>query len=98
MINNVQMTTFDYILPDVSIGQKTKYIEDRLGIHDLPVDEFKKMKVVTSLRDFCVLNNIKQVTCSYQTAFKLEEKYVGFLSYGNSHILFRDTTNTEELR
>jgi hypothetical protein len=50
------------------------------------------------LRDFCILNKIKKLTCSDQIAFKLEEKYVGFLSYGNSHILFRDITDTEEYR
>ena len=56
------------------------------------------MKVITSLRDFCILNKIKKLTCSDQVAFKLEEKYVGFLTYGISHILFRDNTNTEDLR
>ena len=98
IINEIQMTTFDYKIPDVKFGPKTKYIEDRLGIHHLPKEEFRKMKVITSLKDFCIINNIKKLTCSNQVAFKLEEKYVGFLSYGNSHILFRDITNTEELR
>lgn len=98
MINEVQMTTFDYKLPDIKIGPKTQYIEDRLGLKGLPEEEFKKMKVITSLRDFCILNKIKKLTCPNNIAFKLEDKYVGFLSYGNSHILFRDITNTEELR
>lgn len=98
MINEVQMKTFDYELPEIELGPKTKYIEERLGLRGLSKEEFKKMKVITSLRDFCILNKIKKLTCSNQIAFKLEEKYVGFLSYGNSHILFRDITNTEELR
>ena len=98
IINEVQMTSFDYKLPDIKVGPKTKYIEGRLGLSDLPIEEFKKMKVITSLRDFCITNKIKKLTCSNQIAFKLEEKYVGFLSYGNSHILFRDITDTEELR
>jgi hypothetical protein len=98
MINEVQMTTFDYKLPDIKLGSKTRYIEERLGLKGLPKEEFEKMKVITSLRDFCIVNKIKSLTCSNQIAFKLEEKYVGFLSYGNSHILFRDITNTEELR
>lgn len=98
MINEVQMTTFDYKLPEIKFGPKTKYIEDRLGLKGLSKEEFKKMKVITSLRDFCVLNKIKKLTCSNQIAFKLEENYVGFLTYGNSHILFRDITNKEELR
>lgn len=98
MINEVQMTNFDYELPEIKRGPKTKYIENRLGLKGLPEEEFKKMKIVTSLKDFCVLNKIKKLTCSNQVAFKLEEKYVGFLTYGNSHILFRDITDTEELR
>lgn len=98
MINEVKMVNFDYELPDVKIGPKTRYIEERLGLKGLSEEEFKKMKVITSLRDFCVLNKIKKLTCSNQVAFKLEEKYVGFLTYGNSHILFRDITETEELR
>ncbi len=98
IINEVQMKSFDYVLPDIKIGKKTRYIEERLGLSRLSDEEFKKMKVITSLRDFCIINNIKKLTCSNQVAFKLEEKYVGFLTYGNSHILFRDITNTEELR
>lgn len=97
IVNEIQMKSFDYRLPDIKIGPKTKYIENRLGLGCLPMEEFKKMKVITSLRDFCVLNKIKKLTCSNQIAFKLEEKYVGFLTYGNSHILFRDITDTEEL-
>ena len=98
MINEVKIVNFEYELPDIKIGAKTKYIEERLGLKGLPEEEFKKMKVITSLRDFCVLNKIKKLTCTNQVAFKLEEKYVGFLTYGNSHILFRDITDTEELR
>lgn len=97
LVNEVKMINFDYQLPEIKIGPKTKYIEDRLGIRGLSEEEFKKMKVVTSLREFCILNNIKKLTCSNQVAYKLEEKYVGFLTYGNSHILFRDITNTEEI-
>jgi hypothetical protein len=98
IVNEVKMTSFDYELPEIKRGPKTKYIEERLGLKGLPDEEFKKMKVITSLRDFCILNNIKELTCSNQAAFKLEEKYVGFLTYGNSHILFRDITDTEDLR
>ena len=97
MINNVEMKTFDYDLPEITLGPKTKYIEDRLGIHGFQKEEFQKMKVITSLRDFLLTNNIKRITCKTMIANKLEDHYVGFLSYGNSHILFRDITNKEEL-
>ena len=44
IINEVQMKTFDYKLPDIKFGPKTKYIEERLGLKGLSEDEFKKMK------------------------------------------------------
>ena len=98
MINEIKMKSFDYELPDIAIGPKTRYIENRLGLKGLSEEEFKKMKVITSLRDFCIKNKIKKLTCPTNIAYKLEEKYVGFLSYGNSHILFRDITDSEEFR
>lgn len=88
---------FDYKLPKCNPEHiKIKYIEKRLGIK-LNEEDLEKMKVITSLRDFLILNNIKSITCPNNIAYKIEDKYVGFLSYGNSHILFRDITNTEKI-
>lgn len=82
---------FDYQLPEIKRGEKITYIEDRLG-KSLTDDDLKEMKVITSLRDFLVLNKITKLTCTNQMAFMYEENYVGFLTHGNSHILFRDIT------
>ena len=83
---------FDYKRPDIQLGFKTQYIEDRLGV-SLSNDDFNKMKVITSLREFLIMNEIKKLTCDDRTAMTLESNYVGFLSFGNSHILFRDVVN-----
>lgn len=83
---------FDYKRPDIELGYKTNYIEDRLGLK-FTIDDFNKMKVITSLRDFLIENEIKKLTCDDRTAFILERDYVGFLSFGNSYILFRDVVN-----
>lgn len=88
---------FDYKLPDVQRGKKTEYIENRLGIK-FNDEDFKRMKMVTSLREFLIKNEVKKLTCPQEMAFKLEDHYVGFLSFGNSHILFRDITNREKIK
>lgn len=94
-INGDDNIIFDYTLPEIERGDKTKYIEDRLGTK-LSDEELKDLKVITSLREFLIHNNIKKITCSNKIAYTIEAKYVGFLTYGGSHILFRDITNTEE--
>lgn len=97
LINNNQIITFDYKLPEITRGVKTEYIEKRLGLK-ITDNEFRSFKTITSLSDFLLFNNIHNITCSPYVASKLESKYIGFLSHGNSHILFRDITDTEELR
>jgi hypothetical protein len=88
---------FDYKLPEIKRGTKTKYIENRLGL-SFNDEQFKRMKIITSLKDFLILNGIKKITCKNQMAFMLEDHYVGFLSFGNSHILFRDITGKEKIK
>ena len=46
-------------------------------------DDLKKMKVITSFRDFLIKNNIRELLCDSQMAFRIEDHFVGFLSYGN---------------
>ena len=95
LLSETKNTYFDYSIPDITIGKKTKYIEDRLGLK-LNKDDFKKMKVITSLRDFLIYNEIKKLSCPDKIAYMIEDHYVGFLSYGNSHILFRDISEKEK--
>ena len=97
IISGIQNIYFDYQLPDIKRGKKTEYIEKRLGLKFTDA-EFKKMKLITSLKDFLLLNNINTITCDRNIAIALENNYVGFLSYGNSHILFRDITNKAKIR
>ena len=96
-LNNVKTIVFEYELPEIQRGKKTKYIEDRLGIK-LGDDDLKKMKVITSFRDFLIKNNIRELLCDSQMAFRIEDHFVGFLSYGNSHILFRDISEKDNFR
>ena len=97
IISGIQNIYFDYKLPEIKLGKKTEYIENRLGIK-FTKDDFKKMKVITSLKDFLILNNINSITCDRYIANAIERDCVGFLSFGNSHILFRDITNRGAIR
>ena len=92
-----QYRYFERIMPEeYRYPNKLKYIDDRLGI-DFTIADYKDMKVVTSLYDFMIANNIKKSPFfDRQTRMLIERDYVGFLSSGNSHILFRDITNTHK--
>ena len=92
---NDEIIFFDYTLPEVRNRAKIQYIENRLQ-YRFSMDELKQIKVVTSLRDFLYHNNIKTLQCPDQIAYILERDYVGFLSFGNSHLLLRDITESHE--
>lgn len=84
---------FDMKLPEVNMNNpKLKYIEDRLGIK-LNKSDISKFKIVTSLKDFLNLNNITKYTQSIPMVDILDRDFIGFLSYGNSHLILRDLTN-----
>ena len=97
IINDVKIVSFDYKCPPPKRNGKIKYIEDRLGV-SLTDDNLIDMKVITSLKDFLIHNKIKNINCTPQIAMMLERDYVGFLSYGNSHILFRDVSGINDGR
>ena len=94
-INGDDNIIFDYTIPEIKRSNKTEYIENRLGTK-LSDEQLQDLKVIPSLREFLIHNEIKSLTCSNRIAYTLEDKYVGFLTYGGSHILFRDVTEKEE--
>lgn len=95
--NLIQEIRFEYELPTNYSYRKIDYIERRLGVHFNDTD-LRQMKVITSLKDFLTLNHIGGITCKPNMANYLEANYVGFLSFNNSHILFRDITNKSDIR
>lgn len=96
-IGATKLIHFDYKLPEIIESDKTRYIENRLGVK-FNEEDFKNMKVITSLKEFLITNHLNSITCPPYIARKLEKNYVGFLSFGNSHILFRDITGKEKYR
>lgn len=95
-LNNTQTLFFDYTLPEITNREKVKYIENRLGC-EINDDDLVNLKIITSLKDFLHKNQIKTISVDPYFAGKLNDHYVGFLSYGASYIMFRDTTETEDI-
>lgn len=96
VVQEERILYFDYKLPKPKRGKKIDYIEKRLDL-DFSEMELSKFKVITSLYDFISENNIKSYPFNVQQLKSLEDHYIGFLSNGNSHILFRDITEKENM-
>lgn len=83
---------FDYKQPDIlRYPHKIQYVNTRLG-RIFNEQDCRDIKIVTSLRDFLETNSINELTVQPEIADYLEKAYVGFLSFGNSTMLFRDVT------
>jgi hypothetical protein len=88
---------FDFKLPDITImPEKLNYISNRLG-KKFTKEEFENMKVITSLYDFLAMNRIKDRPFNNYVLNMIQRDYVGFMTNGNSHILFRDVTNKNKI-
>ena len=91
-----QYRYFERELPDeYRYPKKLAYLSNRMGI-SFTQDDLREMKVVTSLYDFLLKNDIRTSSFSKEARMLLERDYIGFLSSGNSHLLFRDTTGTHD--
>lgn len=97
-INNNTIIDFNYKLPIIKEKSiKTKYIEDRLGIK-ISIEDLNKIKLIPSIKEFLRLNDIHDEYFPSDTINTLDKKYVGFLSKGSSHILFRDISGKEKYK
>lgn len=89
-VQEEKLLYFDYKIPEPRNHTKIQYIENRIG-YELSKKELMDTKVVTSVKDFLDLNEINDTAFSLQQMRRLENDYVGFVTNGNSHILFRNT-------
>lgn len=92
--NEDKIINFGYKLPEIKDYNKIRYIEDRLE-NTLSNEDISKFKIITSLRDFLVFNNIKEITMENYICHNIEKNYVGFLTFGGAYILFRDISNKQ---
>ena len=97
-MHETTFTVHDVNIPDIvapAYMKKIRYVENRLGIN-IDSSLMKDLKMIVSPYDFLVMNDIKTLQYKKNMMNRLERDYVGFLSAGNSHILFRDITDTYE--
>lgn len=96
--DEVELNVFEYKRPPIKRGNKLRYLESRLG-RSFSDEELTTCKVITSLHEFLILNNIPPEDYRYPLWQMniLETDYIGFLTYGNSHIMMRDITGRHEL-
>ena len=92
-----QEIKFEYDIPQTWNWNKIRYIEDRLGVR-FTEDDLREMKVVTSLREFNLLNHIQQPNCKPNIANMLEVGYIGFMCNNNTHIIFRALSDQYSIR
>lgn len=98
LYDDVDPIEFDFELPDTfSRSHKIHYIERRLE-HKFSTEDLFDMKIITSFREFLIKNRLSHINCKPEFAKILEKDYIGFLSKNGSHILFRDTTESHDLR
>ena len=76
---------------------KYRYLcKGRLGII-IPPEDFQKLKIVWSLKDFIEENHLTLQESDVDTRI-LERDYVGFASVKNEYIIFRDITGRNKYR
>lgn len=93
---DTKMQTFSFErLPIETKGRKIQYLEHRLG-REFSIEELDDMKVVPSIHKFLDHNHITNYRFPIFMMNRLEHNYVGFLSYGNSHLLLRDVSGMEQ--
>lgn len=93
---NYNPKQYDFKIPEIQDLRKVDYVSNRIG-YKIPSEDYQKIKIVSSLRDFIYYNDIKKITCSKDLALFLERDYVGFLTNTNC-ILFRDITEKNKIR
>lgn len=91
-----EVKSFDFIIPEIERNDKSKYIEERLGISLRDVD-LEEMKYISSFKEFLKTNQVPPM-CKDNIVDFIDSNYVGFLSFGNSHILFRDISGKQNIR
>lgn len=97
-VQRVEM--YDFVLPNdttdrIRYGRQLSYVEDRLDIM-LDDADIRSLKIIPSIYAFLEENKIDECLWNKESMDQLDREYVGFLSYGNSHILLRSLNPREK--
>lgn len=93
--NDSDDVRYEYILPEIKNTKKIEYLTNRLGIY-LEPEDYTRLGIIVSLREFLMVNKIKEISMPKSICKKLEDKYLGFISANHACIMFRDVTGTEK--
>lgn len=90
MLNNT-------LISDTELSNaKLNYINTRLGLH-LTYDDMIENKIVLNLGDVLECNHIKEYTRSRKDMQRLDQNYIGFVSYNNSMVIMRNITSDDDM-
>ena len=99
----VQKKKDNLVIPDILNYQnninKLYYLQNRMKIN-FSLENCKNLRMVFSLYDFLEANDIKPNIRRYKKRILniVDNDYIGFLANNNSHIVFRNTKNNDNLR
>ena len=99
----IQKKKDNLVIPDILDYQnninKLYYLQNRMKIN-FSLENCKNLRMVFSLYDFLEANNIKPNIRRYKKRILniVDNDYIGFLANNNSHIVFRNTKNNDNLR
>ena len=99
----IQKKKDNLVIPDILNYQnninKLYYLQNRMKIN-FSLENCKNLRMVFSLYDFLEANNIKPNIRRYKKRILniVDNDYIGFLANNNSHIVFRNTKNNDNLR
>ncbi len=77
--------------------RKIQYMNKRIGV-TIPLEDYQKLKLIFSLQEFLVTNQLGLNPKYEYIANKLENDYLGWLSVDNEYIIFRDITGNHKER
>ena len=87
---------FDFQVPLIrKRDPKIAYLEHRLG-RTFTTTQLQKAKVVPSILQFLRENEIQRMSFQPSLMQMIDRDFIGFLSFGNSHLLLRDITGRHE--
>lgn len=77
--------------------RKVEYIRKRLGIN-FTYESLEAMRVITSIKDFLLLNKLQPNPSYTRVLDTLESDYIGFLSISKGYIIFRSINPKNKFR
>ncbi len=93
--NKIKNIKIPMPLNTISVKNKIRYIEDRLGIK-IKGKDITKYKIIFNIIDFLQVNRIDKFTRDKRIVEGIDNQYVGFLSINKEYLNCRNTGHVDE--